>query len=194
MRLLAIKTLIVLLIPAILFTHHVYAEDGVIEESLETLGYALLFIAALGRIWAAAYISGKKGRELVVDGPYSLVRHPLYMFSALAFIGAGLALSSLTMTAFLLMVFLASHYPAMIHEERFLARKFGQAASTYFGVTGRLWPNFHFQAGPGVQTIDMRAFTRAVLDAALIGLVFPAMEALEWLQVHNVIPVFFHLY
>ncbi len=194
MRLFTTKALIVLLIPAILFSHHVYAEDGVIDESLETLGYAFLFIAALGRIWAAAYISGKKGRDLVVDGPYSLVRHPLYMFSALGFIGAGLALSSLTLTAFLLAVFFAAHYPAMICEERFLAQKFGQAASTYFSVTGRLWPNFHFRAGPDVQAVNVRVFTRAVLDAALIGLVFPAAGALEWLQVHKVIPVLFHLY
>ncbi len=193
-RLLTTKAIIILLIPAILFSHHVYTEDGMIEETLETLGYALLFIAALGRVWAAAYISGKKGRDLVVDGPYSLVRHPLYMFSALGFIGTGLALGSLTVAAFLLVVFFASHYPAMIYEERFLAQKFGQAAITYFGGTARLWPSFHFQSGPDVQTINIRVFTRAVLDAALIGLIFPATGALEWLHLHKVIPVLFHIY
>ena len=63
------------------FTTHSFGQEGVLDISLEVSGLFLLSIATLGRLWALMYISGNKTRELITEGPYSMVRHPLYFFS-----------------------------------------------------------------------------------------------------------------
>src|SRR5438874_6144411 len=83
-----------LFLPAIAFalvSQAAYVEDGFWDTTWEVVSFLILLTAAFGRIWSAAYISGRKNHELVVDGPYSLTRNPLYFFSFLGYLGAGLA-------------------------------------------------------------------------------------------------------
>jgi protein-S-isoprenylcysteine O-methyltransferase Ste14 len=194
MRLNAAKLLIALVIPLVLFSHHIYREDGPINLSLETLGCAAIFLSAVGRIWAAAYIAGKKNREVVVAGPYSLSRHPLYLFTALGFIGTGLALESLTLTAIFLGIFLITHWPAMRREEQHLSASFGEQYQAYAKSTPRWWPQWSKFHSPAEGVINYSVFTRAVLDAALIGLIYPGVQILEWAHIHHLVPVLFRLY
>jgi hypothetical protein len=51
----ASKLLILPVIALVLFTHHLYVEEGLIDISLEASGYLLLLISAMGRIWASAH-------------------------------------------------------------------------------------------------------------------------------------------
>src|SRR5262245_14008421 len=53
------------------------------------VGLVLILLGILGRTWCTLYIGGLKKRELVTAGPYSLVRNPLYVFSALGAAGIG---------------------------------------------------------------------------------------------------------
>lgn len=193
MRLTLAKVNVFLLLPIIIFSKDVYREHGVLDLMFENIGYSLLFIAAVGRIWTAAWISGNKGKRLVVDGPYTLVRHPLYLFSAIGFVGAGLALESLMLTAAFLGVFLLSHYPTMIREEQFLVQNFGAEAQTYLQQRRRLWPGLRFHMAEEGQ-INLRLYTRAALDALLIGLIFPGAHVLEWLHLNGLVPVIFRIY
>jgi protein-S-isoprenylcysteine O-methyltransferase Ste14 len=58
-----------------------------------TLGGLLFSVWArvhLGRNWSA-YVTVKEGHELVTDGPYRYVRHPIYTGLLLGFIGSALA-------------------------------------------------------------------------------------------------------
>lgn len=194
MRLTIAKVSVVILVPIILFSQPIYQDGSLMDLCLENVGCGMLFLAAMGRIWAAAYISGKKGKQLVVSGPYSFVRHPLYLFSAIGFLGAGLALESLTLAVFFMGVFLLSHYPTMIREERWLVEQFGSEARTYLGNKSRLLPRFCYQTGAEEDRVNLRVYTRAVLDAALIGLVFPGANTLEWLHFHRVVPTLMRLY
>ncbi len=43
---------------------------------------------------ASAYIAGLKSKRVISYGPYSIMRNPLYFFSSLGFIGAGLTFGS----------------------------------------------------------------------------------------------------
>lgn len=194
MRLNLAKLAVVCVVPLILFSHHAYPESGVINVTFETFGCMLLFIAAVGRIWASAFIAGRKNAELVTHGPYSILRHPLYFFTAIGFLGAGFALESLTLTGILAIVFLATHAPAIVSEERYLVVRFGAAYLEHHKNTSRLWPRWgHYSVRPEV-AVNARLFTRAVLDAALIGLIYPGTHLLEWAHLHHIIPVFFRLY
>ncbi|MGE3314168.1 MAG: isoprenylcysteine carboxylmethyltransferase family protein, partial [Planctomycetaceae bacterium] len=42
------------------------------------VGWSLFLLGALYRWWATLYIGGRKGEELICEGPYSLCRNPLY--------------------------------------------------------------------------------------------------------------------
>jgi protein-S-isoprenylcysteine O-methyltransferase Ste14 len=55
-------------------------DDTVWEALLFFVGLLLVGIATVGRLWCSLYISGRKSAELVMDGPYSICRHPLYFF------------------------------------------------------------------------------------------------------------------
>lgn len=78
-----------LILPAIVFalvSQHIYVEGGFWDTTWEVLSFVFLLVAALGRVWTSAYISGRKNHELVVNGPYSLTRNPLYFFSFFAYL------------------------------------------------------------------------------------------------------------
>ena len=59
------------------------------------VGGIVIFFGVLGRLWSILYIGDLKSVEVVTDGPYSLCRHPLYLFSTLATLGFALMLQSL---------------------------------------------------------------------------------------------------
>jgi protein-S-isoprenylcysteine O-methyltransferase Ste14 len=91
---------------------------------------AAIAVAGEGlRIWAAGHL--EKGREVTASGPYRLIRHPLYLGSAL--IGAGFAVASASLAAVaLVVVYLALTYAAAIRsEEAHLTEKFGAAYPDY---------------------------------------------------------------
>jgi hypothetical protein len=81
------------------------------------------------RVWAAGHL--EKGREVTASGPYRLIRHPLYLGSAL--IGAGFAVASASLPAAgLVFTYLLLTYGAAIRsEEAHLTEKFGAAYPDY---------------------------------------------------------------
>ena len=106
-----------LFLPAVAFalvSQHTYTEDGFWDTTWEVLSFLILTVAALGRVWTSAYISGRKNHELVVDGPYSLTRNPLYFFSFLGYVGAGLAFEKLTACLAFTIVFVFTHWPTIL--------------------------------------------------------------------------------
>src|SRR5574341_131725 len=58
-----------------------------IEHILSLLGWVLISIRIVGRIWSASYISGHKNANVVMDGPYSICRNALGFFSFVAGLG-----------------------------------------------------------------------------------------------------------
>jgi protein-S-isoprenylcysteine O-methyltransferase Ste14 len=92
----------------------------------------------LGRNWSVAVIPGQKA-ELVRNGPYAIVRHPIYALSI------GLMLCSVVVVPTLAMLALALlHLPFMRikarSEERFLRTIHGKPYSDYCRRTGRFFP------------------------------------------------------
>jgi protein-S-isoprenylcysteine O-methyltransferase Ste14 len=70
---------------------------------LVALGYLLSSIGYLGSIWVYATnkfaeptvrIQKERGQTVISTGPYAIVRHPLYMWSLVLFLGFPLALGS----------------------------------------------------------------------------------------------------
>jgi protein-S-isoprenylcysteine O-methyltransferase Ste14 len=89
-------------------------------------------IAAVGeslRFWAAGHL--RKSREVTSSGPYRWFAHPLYVGSSI--MGAGFAVASGRVTvAVLIAIYLVSTLTAaIISEERFLQRRFGESYDRY---------------------------------------------------------------
>src|SRR5262245_33988965 len=124
-RLLVPKLLFLPMIAFALLSQSVYVEDGFWDTTLEVLALVLLSIGAVGRVWVSAYISGRKNAELVTDGPYSITRNPLYFFSFIAYVGAGLAFEKLTLAVAFAVFFFLTHWPTIIAEENKLRAAFG---------------------------------------------------------------------
>ena len=123
-----------LVLPAVLlalFTHHPYRPGGLAYLLLAGAGMLFLLASAGGRIWAGTNVVGRKNRSLVSDGPYSLTSNPLYFFSLLGFIGAGLSFGSFSLAALFALCFFGAHWPTIAAEERRLAQLFGDRYRAY---------------------------------------------------------------
>lgn len=177
----------------ILVSHHVYAEDGGIDTLLGASGLLLLIVAMGGRIWASVYLVGRKNQVLVTEGPFSLVRNPLYLFSLIGFVGAGLAFESLALAAIFAVIFFLAHWPAIHREEETLRGIFGKDFEAYRRQVPRLLPRMGpLRRGTSVE-LDPRRFAIALRDCLAIPLVVIVAEALEWAKLSGVLPVLVEL-
>ncbi len=136
--------------------------NSIWSETGEQAGFALLILAALGRLWAYAHIGGRKNRELCTTGPYALCRNPLYFFSFIGLCGAALALQDPWLCAIAPGLFLA-YYAAVIRaEEARLLSLFGSNFSAYCSTVPRFWPRRLSPGSSGEILISDRLFLRTL--------------------------------
>lgn len=183
-----LRTAFLAALPLVIFSRSAWPEP--VFEILEALGLALVITAVLGRFWAILYIGGHKNRTVMQDGPYSICRHPLYLFSTLGVLGLGMMLGSVVMTAFLGgMTFLILSTTAR-KEEAFLRGTFGPAYDDYAAGVPMILPRLS-----GFRTEESVMFSvghlRQNLMDALVFLAFiPLAELLEYLKEMHLYPTF----
>lgn len=160
---------------------------------LRLCGIALVSTAALGRMWCALYISGRKSQELVTAGPYSLCRHPLYLFNLVGFIGVAMLAESMVAAALLATAF-AILYPSVIaSEERILRSRF-EEFDAYRASTPALLPRLSGYNTPLLWTVEVRAFVRNAADSVWFPLLGIAVEFLDIAHSNGWIRGLFPLY
>jgi len=110
------------------------------DVTLEDLGWALFMGGVLLRFWATLYVGGRKSREVVRDGPYSLCRHPLYLGTALLLLSVTVFLKSATCVLGVVLAMSAYSLLTIPAEEEALRQKLGPAYDEYAATTPRLLP------------------------------------------------------
>jgi len=161
---------------------------------LDLLGFIFIVAAGVGRIWASAYISGFKSGKVVKEGPYSMMRNPLYFFSFLGFIGVGLVFGSVIITLLLIGIFVLTHLPIIYHEEDKLRNIFGKEYDDYFNSTPRFFPKFSQFSNPEVIEFYPRKFTRTLVEATYLIFIYVVIKLIVALHGIHLLPQLFTLY
>jgi protein-S-isoprenylcysteine O-methyltransferase Ste14 len=183
--------LVVLLL--LLFTGHSSSQESVIDMLFELSGLFLLSICSFGRLWALMYISGNKRQELITEGPYSVVRHPLYVFSLIGSVGIGLASENLLILV-LIIIFYMFYYPfTILVEEKKLTNKFGQAYLDYMKRTPRFLPKFSLYREPETYQVKAASFVRNFTDGMWFIWIFMLIHSIKMLQDSGIIPIFLQI-
>jgi protein-S-isoprenylcysteine O-methyltransferase Ste14 len=180
----------VLVLLLALFTAGSFRNDSLTDTLLEMSGLFLLTVCSIGRLWSLLYISGYKKLELITEGPYSMVRHPLYVFSLIGAIGIGLASENILVLA-VLVIFYLLYYPlTILVEEAKLTDKFGQAYLDYIKSTPRFLPKLSLYKGSVQYQINADVYVKKMIFGMWFIWIFIILHIIEMLQQSGHIPVF----
>ncbi|MGE4403613.1 MAG: isoprenylcysteine carboxylmethyltransferase family protein [Desulfobulbus sp.] len=148
----------------------------------DSLGFILVVIAAFGRIWCSLYISGYKEDRVVAEGPYAIVRNPLYVFSFIGAIGLGLITQHLVVPGIIALAFLL-YYPLVVRgEEQVLGHKFGPLYDAYKSSVPRFLPRRFRLVEPDTYPLRLRHVRRSMQE--IMGF-FWAYLILKWaVEIH----------
>ena len=185
-----LRALALCILPTPLFIRPYY-DDTLLGDVMEQAGVILIVACVFGRCWTILYIGGRKNEILVMTGPYSICRNPLYLFSTIGVLGFGLMLQSLNyavlMTSLVFLIFVWT----IRKEEVFLRQKFGGIYATYADRTPRIVPtNIKIINHALSVTINVQVLKRTFLDSILFVLLIPVSEVFEILRELNTAATF----
>lgn len=135
-----------------------------------------LFLAGLAlRSWAAGTL--RKNNELTTNGPYDIIRNPLYVGSLMMMLGICVLIDDPENIWLVLGPVAAMYALGVRREERHLSARFGEQWQAYARSTPRFiprrWPKDGFRSGSWNQWLNNREY-RAVC-AGLLGLLALAL-------------------
>ena len=177
----------------ILFTQYSWQPNSILDIVVETIGFILVVLCSLGRIWSGLYIEGKKNNELVTKGPYSMVRNPLYLFSFLGALGIGFSSKSL-IVLLLLVGFFALYYPLVIKaEEEKLQELYQEKFLAYKKSTPRFMPDFSKYYTEAKYLVNVKRYIKSFLDVMWFFWFYIFLRIIEVMHINGIIPVFYKI-
>jgi protein-S-isoprenylcysteine O-methyltransferase Ste14 len=138
-----LAVLITLLFSKSLFPHQ---REGFLDIFLDALGIIIILFGFLLRIVSRGYKEEKSanGTILVKDGPYALVRNPMYLGTLMIGTGMILVLFELWIFILFIIVFMRIYIPQIKEEEALLSKRFGDEYYNYYRLTPRSFPKSFF--------------------------------------------------
>lgn len=116
-----------------------------IDEILDVIGIIFILFGFLLRISARGYKEEQsyQGKNLVKDGPYGLIRDPMYFGTLLIGTGIIFIIFQLWTLPLFLVVFLSIYIPQMKKEKEILSGRFGQDYKNYCKTTPKYFPRIY---------------------------------------------------
>lgn len=158
-------------------------------------GFAVALSGELIRIWSVGFAgsetrttSGVGGTYLVTQGPYSIVRNPLYLGNILIYTGIGIMSNALfpylQIAGWIFFTF--QYYCIILAEEDFLSNKFSETYSQYRSSVNRFIPwfyelpktirsNLNFNLKEGIKS-EKRSLQAFLITSSIIILYFILKE------------------
>ncbi len=103
----------------------------------------ILFLAAGGYLARSGlntvFGEVRERPQVITKGPFSVVRHPIYLGSVLFYLGVTVITMSLASAAVCIIIILFYYYISR-HEEKLLLARFGKEYETYMGKVPMLLP------------------------------------------------------
>lgn len=96
-------------------------------------------VRALGRMWSV-HIEIRKEHQLVQDGPFRWIRHPIYLGAILELVGAIVFLNAACTLIPFFVLFVPSLFARIRLEERAMIAQFGDAYRDYIKTTPAVIP------------------------------------------------------
>lgn len=188
------KVVAILVIMAFIFGKQKYGLGNIATSIIDVLALLLVTIATLGRVWCAFYISGFKNKKVVTDGPYSISRNPLYLYSLIGAIGIGLVSHSLAVLGFIVIGF-GLYYPfVIIGEEKKLISILGKDYEDYTKRVPRFFPNRKLFTQPIDYTVKPKVFYKDLQDCTMFIITYGAIIIINALKLSEIIPSYFPIF
>ncbi len=169
-------------------------ENEMVTFFLFLAGVALVGIGSLGRMWCSLYIAGYKDDKLVMDGPYSLCRNPLYFFSMIGAFGVGFATETFTFPVIFIVLF-ALYYPFVIKkEEDRLKRLFGVAFEEYKLQVPRFFPRISNFSEPKTYTVNPAVYRAHIFSALWFIWLVGVLELVEGIKMIGLLKPLWKIY
>lgn len=164
--------------------------SGLVRETMNVAGIGLVVAAVLGRFWSILYIGGHKNMTVMQDGPYSICRHPLYLFSTIGVLGFGLMLGSVVLTLFLGGMTLAILSITARKEEAFLRGQFGPTYDAYAARVPMIVPRLSGFKTEATVVVSVHHLRHNLMDALVFLTFIPLARLLDHVQAMEIFPSF----
>jgi len=191
-KIFGIALLITLFCSEAIWAHKFYAEY--IDLAVQVVGLILITVCVMGRLWSAMYLCGNKTHTLVTQGPYSVVRNPLYFFSFLGVIGIGVTTGSIINLILIVSMFVIYYLPTIIDEEKTLQNVHNEDLDKYMQKVPRLIPNWSLIDEPELYQVRPLDFRKTFFDVMWFVWIYLIIEVLQELHSFGFLPVLFRTF
>lgn len=164
-------------------------ESEVVKTLLNYGGLLLVAVGVFGRIWSSLFISGYKTDRLISEGPYSVVRNPLYIFSFIGVFGLALSSHNLMFLGAIVAAYLFYYPFVVLNEQDELRVAHGESFERYRQETPCFIPDFKKFRQSEKYEVNIRAYNRSFSDAIWFFVAYIAVDGLKLLQAKHLIPI-----
>lgn len=178
----ALRLSVLVLAPLLFLARPLIEVGSVGHVVLDSVGIILIFVGVMGRFWCIIHIGGRKSKSVYQDGPYSICRHPLYLFSTVATFGVGLTFGSVLIGVVLGLLVFGILYKTARHEERYLLAQFNQDYRDYARRVPRMIPRFSLWKDEPKIFLDTKALYGNFRDALVFMSFIPLSRLCIWLR------------
>lgn len=194
LRRLALAVLLALVGVVLLFGQSTFPPETLVHEVVEMAGIVLIIVGIAGRLWSTLYIGGRKSATVVTDGPYSITRNPLYLFSSIAAAGVGAQMGSLTATVGFGLACAAAFHMVILREEKYLSQNLGADYAAYLADVPRFWPKPSlYREGQTTRGFRPKLLLTTLLDGLVFLVALPVFELIDAAQLSGTLPVLFRM-
>jgi protein-S-isoprenylcysteine O-methyltransferase Ste14 len=167
--------------------------DSLAYLLLESAGWTCFLAGVTVRWWATLYIGGRKTMNVVSEGPYSLLRNPLYVGTFLIVLAIAFYLPSLTFAVGLAVACVFYLSVTVSAEEARLRQAFGDQYAGYCQDVPRFFPRVRKPDTPPVIEVVVEGLRAESVRAARYVWVPLIAETIAHLRLESWWPHFWSL-